>query len=146
MFNDLRNCAEKTIPSLVAHRLRMHVNSLVIGSVNLGFAPNRTDVAAALAEALARSKNRIENLCGSTLAPDELRALQDKYEHECYTALNDGTWIAKFRGRDILRKFAGEFVSGMNYEYFRDLVISQMIESKYRPDGMAKVVQAILAD
>lgn len=85
--------------------------------------------------ALARSKNRIESLCDSTLASKELEDLQRQYESECYTALNVGTWTSRFRGRDILRKFAGEFVTGMNYEYFRDLIITQMSESKYRPDG-----------
>lgn len=135
-----------TVPSLVTHRLRMHVNRLVVGSVNLGFDPGRTDVAAALAEALARSKSRIENLCNSSLASTDLKALEEQYEKECYTALNDGTWISTFRGRDILKKFASELVPGMSYEYFRDLVVTQMSESNYRPHGMAKAVESILAD
>jgi hypothetical protein len=146
VFNLLKDCAKKTIPSLVSHRLRVYVNGLVISTVDLGFNPARTDVAVALSEALARSRNRIDELSNSSLASNELTALQQQYEDECYASLSDGTWIAKFRGRDILRMFAGELVRGMSYEYFRDLVITKMSDNNYRPAGMTRVVESILSD
>jgi hypothetical protein len=122
------------------------VNDLLLKSINLGFDPTRTDIAGALVEALERSKNRIEGLNQSSIDPKSLADLQQRYEDEFQISLRDGTWIAKFRGRDILRRFAGEIVPGMSYEYFRDLIITRMSDSGYRPLGMSKIVQAILED
>ena len=40
----------------------------------------------------------------------------------------------------------GRHTKGMQYEYFRELVISRMAEAGYRPPGMKEVVNAILAE
>jgi hypothetical protein len=58
----------------------------------------------------------------------------------------DSSRLSKFRGRAILRRFAGRLIRGMHYEYFRELVISRMAEAGYRPTGIKDVVNAILAE
>ncbi len=60
--------------------------------------------------------------------------------------LQNESWKKHFKGREILRAFAGEFLQGMRYEYFRDLIISQMVNEGYQPDGMKAVLDQILAD
>ena len=61
-------------------------------------------------------------------------------------ALRGDDWRTCFPGRDILREFAGKYVSGMRYEQFRNLLIGYMTKSRYQPEGMKKVLDAILND
>ena len=58
----------------------------------------------------------------------------------------DGGWTQTFRGRDVLRRFVGRFVTGIGYETFRDLIIARMRDAEYKPAGMKRVIDTILAD
>lgn len=144
VLRELKSCAEETIPELVAHKLRAHVNRVLVSSIDLGFDPARRDTAIALAEAITRSHTRIQQRVSVELAEPQLLALQVEYEATCRAALTDDSWITKFRGRDALRRFAGRQTRGMQYEYFRDLVINRMAEVGYQPIGMGRILSAIL--
>jgi len=56
------------------------------------------------------------------------------------TAVADGTWKAKAKGRDVLRTFCREY--GLNYEHFRNLVITKLKEP---PSELAAIMAKILA-
>ena len=74
-----------------------------------------------------------------------LLEFQRQHERVCSDALADGSWLTTFRGRDVLRRFAGRHTKGMQYEYLRDLVINKMAETGYQPIGMGRVLSEILA-
>lgn len=59
--------------------------------------------------------------------------------------LTSGEWIRSFPGREILTRFVGKAVPGLQYEHFRNLVLAKMRTKEVRPVGMANVVSAILS-
>jgi predicted ATPase len=63
---------------------------------------------------------------------DALMAMQD--------AIADGSWREKCKGRDVLRALCAK--NGLNYEHFRNLVISKMTSP---PQGLAIIMKQILA-
>jgi len=99
-----------------------------------------------LANALGRSRQRIEDLCDSDLNSQKLSELQQRFGQEYQAALKDGSWIKTFRGRDVLSLFTEKFVRGMSYEYFRDLIITRMSELDFKPPGMSQIINSILED
>jgi hypothetical protein len=143
---NLKVCAQETIAALVAHKLRTLVNRQLVSAIDLGFEPTQQSVAEALSQAITRSHARIQKRLGTDISLTALQSAQDEYIAGFTTALADGSWLSKFRGREILRRFAGRHIKGMQYEYFRELVISRMAEAGYRPPGMKDVVNAILAE
>ena len=145
VLNELKSCAEETISELVAHKLRIHANRMLVSSIDLGFDPAREDIAIALSEAIARSQTRMQGRLSGDLAQAALSDSQRRCQQECTSALADGTWVTKFRGRDTLKRFAGRHTNGMQYEYLRDLVIHKMAEAAFQPIGMERVLSAILA-
>src|SRR5262249_1290896 len=54
-------------------------------------------------------------------------------------AVANGGWREKCKGRDLLKKYAGEH--GLNYEHFRNSIIAKM---KSPPPGLAKIMDQIL--
>lgn len=145
VLGGLRDCATATVGDLVAHRLRVLANKQLIAAIDLGFDPARPDIAAALSEAIARSGDRIRARTSDELSLASLERSMTSYRDELDAALIDGTWISKFRGREVLRRFAGRYVHGMAYEYFRDLIINKMAEDNFHPTGMQRIVDQILA-
>jgi predicted ATPase len=140
----LQDCAGETIAALVSHRLRISANRTLVSAIDLRSDPQSTDPARAVAEAIERSNKRIQDRLAGELSQSSLAQEQLKYRNEYASALADGSWVVKFRGRDILARFAGRHVPGMRYEYFRDLIINRMSEAQYRPSGMEAIVQKIL--
>lgn len=144
VLSELQACAESSIPDLVAHRMRAEANRLLVSSIDLGFDLARRDVGVALAEAVERSFERIRTCVAGDVNRAQLAKLEGEHTGRFRASLGDGTWRSVLRGRDILRRFAGKHLSGMQYEYFRDLVINKMAEVGYQPLGMGRVVYAIL--
>jgi len=136
--------ARTTISALVAHRLRTHANRLLVTAIDLGFDSARQDLGTAIGEAIMRSQKRLTERLRDQLSPATLAALESSTVASLEGALRDGSWVKSFRGRDILRRFAGMLVPGMEYEYFRDLIITRMSEARYQPPGMSRVVTTIL--
>lgn len=145
VHNALRVCALKTVPGLVAHKLRVEANRLIVSCIDLGFDPRTTDSAAGIAGAVARSSERIGLRAAAELSPQSIRNLADDYTRSYETALNDGTWMSRFRGRDVLKRLVSDRVQGVSYERLRSLILHRMAAVGYRPVGMKTVVDQILA-
>lgn len=142
----LRQCAQETIPGLVAHKIRTSVNQVIVSSLNLRFDPARTDVGRALAEAAERSLLRMEEKVKQQLTAEVLGREESAATEEARSHLGDDRWLRTFRGRDILRKFVGKYGGGLSYESFRDLIIARMRDAEFQPIGMATVLDKILED
>lgn len=142
----LRTCARETIPKLIQHKLRVHVNAQLVACIDLKTPPDREDAANAISEAVDRSSARITARIQNDLSPTHLTALEAKWHSRFAAAVNDGGCFAYFRGRDILKLVAAKAVRGMPYEYFRDLILSRMKQAGFKPPGMAKIVDTIVAD
>jgi predicted ATPase len=140
----LQNLAHETIPALVLHRLNGMIHARINECVSIGGDPNRHDLGVALAEAVSRSVARLAAEVTATFSPAALAREERTIRATLSAEVKSGAWRKTFRGRDILRLFAGKYVRGMGYDYFRDLVIAKMRDDGYKPAGMAAVVTAIL--
>jgi predicted ATPase len=145
VFEALRTAAEGVLPSLVAEQLRNAVNDKIVSSVNLGADPSNTDAADALFPSIQGTFSRLEDARMSTDI-SALRTQAAEIERRLNDSLYDGSWLREFPGRSILRRFAGEQLTGKaNYEAFRNVIIDQMVDGNYQPPGMLRVIEHIIA-
>ena len=131
---------------LVSHKVRVEIGTELTGGIDLGSDPQSGDVAVELFDAVTRSVERAQQLVETGLSLDEIRKRVTKKREALSDSLSTGEWKKQFRGRDILRKFCGEHVRGMRYEYFRDLVITEMASAGHQPGGMKAILDRILDD
>jgi predicted ATPase len=138
----LTQAASLTIPSLVSHELTAHADKLLVDCLDLRFDPKRSDVGAALSEAVDRAKTKIS---ATPLTKGTLTSLQEEITQRAENELKSGRWMTTFRGRDVLRRFCDIAKLGIAYEVFRGLIIARMREAKYEPPGMRDVIDRILS-
>lgn len=141
----LEHCAKSTIPSLLQHRLRIHANRLLVGAVDLSSDPRRNDASAAISEAVLRSRMRVNERVDTDLNHTSLLALEQELRSKFDGSILDGTWVSQLRGRDVLRCFVAQHVKAIQYEPFRNLILSKMRDDKFQPAGMRALVDIILS-
>jgi hypothetical protein len=140
----LRECAEETVDSLVKVRLNQWVHNHLIRCIDTGFDP-RVGLVDGFREAAERSLNKMSHVLNEKLAKDEITNQKQQIQIELTTALKNNQWKVVFRGRDILNRFVGRYVTETNYEGFRNLIVNRMREGGYQPPGMKNVIEGILA-
>ena len=144
LWEELRTCATETLPQLVRHDLSELANTALIRAVNTRTDPKGTDLVGLLHAAVGKSSERFQDVLVTKLSKaalvEEEKRIRSKYEQ----SLADGSWTNIFRGRDILKRFAGRNASSVSYEVFRKLILSQMSDDGFRPGGMEKIVKKIL--
>lgn len=145
IWDDLRSCAQETLPQIVRHDLAEFANAHLISAIDVGTDPKKGDLVGELFAAAERSKTRVEGLLSTDLSEDKLKGEQERIREQYDSALADGSWHKVFRGRDILRRFAGKRASSVSYEVFRNLIVSRMADRGYQPPGMKAVIDAIIA-
>lgn len=144
-WDELRQCAQDTLPQLIRHELAEYANNTLVRSINLGTDPKAADLAGVLSESVSRSFDKLNSICKSDLSESVLRQREVEARAKYVESIADGTWVSKVRGRDVLKRFVGKHASSVSYEVFRNLLLSQMRDQGYRPTGMEAVVKRILA-
>jgi predicted ATPase len=144
IWDELRECAKRTIPLMVRHELTSHVNTLLVGAIQIQTDPRLeqqfTAVLASVESSITRICNaQTEYLSEALLATKETE-LRDKYT----TSVSNGNWVSEFRGREILKQYVSYKSLPVRYEIFRNLLLSQMSDDGYKPEGMREVVKTIL--
>lgn len=140
----LRECAEETVDSLVKIRMNQWVHSHLIRCIDTGFDP-KLGLVDGFHKAAERSVDKMNRVLNENLTNDELTNQKEQIQVELTTALKNSQWQLVFRGRDILNRFVGQYVPGINYESFRNLIVNRMREVGHQPLGMKQVIEAILA-
>ncbi len=146
VLNALHVCATQTIPTLVAHAMKVHANQALLKCLNLNFDMSRTDAAAGVASAALKSRERMDKVFAEDLTIALLEAQQHSLTEEASKHLKSSEWLSKFHGRDILRRFVNSYATGIRYEPFRDLIIARMRDAEFEPSGMKKILDQILTD
>lgn len=146
ILSALRDCAIETLSTLVDHQLRTYVDRHLLECMDLGFDPGISDSATGLGQAVARVQARVAQKVLSDLSSATLNAKKAEFDKQLQDALATNRWMSQFRGRDILKRFAGRFLRGLPYLAFRDNILARMGDAGYQPLGMARVVNEILAD
>jgi hypothetical protein len=119
------------------------VNSALVSCIRTGFNPT-LGVAQGFRSAAERSKAAVERVLVEQLRLDALIEHEQKTGGLLQSALESGQWKAEFRGRDVLQRFSNLKEIGVGYERFRNLCASRMAEAGYQPEGMKKIVDAIM--
>ncbi len=140
----LRDSAEATLESLIEHHLVSHINETLRGCLDLGYDRSRLDVVSGLCGSIARIDDRLARRKQKELSDENITQMAAEVRTRLRLSLDDGTWIAIYRGRDVLRRFAGTNLKGLPYEAFRDAIIAKMVSLDFKPAGMKKVVNIIL--
>ena len=146
IWDELRQCAQDTIPQLVRHELATAANSALIGAISTKTDPKGADLANLLHQSIARSLERLSEVSETSLTKQALEASEADLRQTYTESLADGTWVAKCRGRDILKRFAGKHATSVSYEVFRNLLLAHMKDLGHRPKGMAIVEKKLWAD
>jgi hypothetical protein len=110
----------------------------------LGFDPSIQDPAAGLSQAVSRVSERVRTKAAKDFSFGELEKMKQEIERTLDRSLADGKWRVEFRGRDILRLFAGRHLKGLPYEAFRDAILARMSDAGFRPAGMAATIEKIM--
>ena len=142
----LMQIAGDQIGELISHKIRVEIGSELVEELNLNSNPQSEDIGAELHRSVVQSIKRVEGRVTSDLGIDDIRRRVDSEREVLRRSLTEGDWKKHFKGREILRVFAGKYVSGMRYEYFRDIIISEMAKSGYQPNGMKAVLDKIVND
>ncbi|MDB5872223.1 MAG: hypothetical protein JWQ07_1665 [Ramlibacter sp.] len=146
VWDDLRQCAVDTLPQLIRHDLAEYANAAIMSSINMKTDPASSDLTTELYEAIQRSVLRINDTNEKRLKLESLVTEEERLMARYQESLADGTWVRVFRGRDILKRFAGTRAKSVSYEVFRNLLLTRMRDANYRPEGMNEVVQRIVSD
>jgi predicted ATPase len=140
----LLSCAQSTLQSLVKEKLATEINSRLVSALNLNIDPNLSSFAPAFYTAATSAHDRLSARLSNELSLNSLEQLEYSVKTELETAIYNGQWKSKFRGRDILKKFTALYGNGIKYEVFRDFVIARMRDANYKPEGIQRVLDSIL--
>lgn len=144
--DELKICARETLRNLIEHHITQKVNECLRKCMGLGFDRSTIEPAEGLYQAVQRVHARLGAKLKAELSQEEIVHVGSTVSAEFAAALDDGTWVSKFRGREVLKRFAGKHVRGIPYEAFRDLILARMVDDSYQPAGMRTVVEMILRD
>lgn len=143
---ELINCAKDTQPVLFRHKMSQFIYGEIMSSLDLGFSPRAKNVETEINNTIRRVKDKIIEKCETRLSPEEIKSKGKEINDGLHSALKSGSWKSEFRGRDILKLFAGKFISGIPYEAFRDAIVARMNDAGFQPPGMKHVIDQILSD
>lgn len=144
--DDLRECAREGMAELIRHELAEFANLTMVRAINTGTDPKAGNLGLALSQAVKRSLNRLQLATAASLSQESLSTKEQELRRKYEEHLASGDWVKSFRGRDILKRYAGKWASGIAYEVFRNLIISQMRDASYQPAGMKTVIDRIIVD
>lgn len=141
----LREAAAALVPRLVLERLQDQVNAGLVGAISVRAAPDTPNPAADLIPSIKGSRTRFAAAARRYISTQALAKAEVKARLTLGESLETDEWLELFPGRLLLSAFVTAFVTGVNYEAFRNLILDQMVDERYEPPGMAEVVAAISA-
>ena len=142
----LREISKCQIRQLISHNIRAKINRDMIDQLRLSVNPNSADIGEEMHRSITSSLERMREQVSATLGVEHIREEVEKEQAVLEKSLSGDGWRRHFKGRDVLRVFAGRYASGMRYEYFRDLIVSLMANTGYQPPGMKSVLDRIATD
>lgn len=142
----LEESAKASKDALIARKLKDWVSRTIWSCIQVGNDPSGQRLAAQLHSSASGSAHRLMQVVHEQLT--EVRILEEKHniDVQLQSDLDAGTWRRTWPGRDILRRFVSAHGDGIAYEVLRNLIIARMRADGYRPAGMRKVIEAVLAD
>lgn len=142
---ELKECAANAMDSLVRHQLETHCNRVLVSSIRTRSDMSRTDLVSALNDTITASLSRLQSAVSQELSEEALQGEEQALRDRLQSALDDGSWVKKFRGRDILKRFVHNNLRGsIGYIAFRDLIVARMRDAGFKPQGMKTVLEQVV--
>lgn len=145
IWDELRQCAQDSLPQIIRHELAEYANQKLVASINTSTDPKAANLSAVLYEATTRSVERLKLVYANELNEASLATVEAAARQKYLESIADGTWTSKVRGRDVLKRFVGKHVQTVTYDVFRNLIISTMKDAGYKPPGMKVIIDQILS-
>ena len=140
---ELREIAKEQIEELVEHAVREKAHQAITGAIRL---KGERKAGEGAAEGVSRRVSEaIEKLAAESkheLSAEELNKVAKARRVALERAIDENEWKKEFRGREILKVFAGRY-GGMRYETMRDMIINIMAERNQRPPGILRILERI---
>jgi predicted ATPase len=143
VLDGLETAARKVVPTMLIHKMRTYVNSAILNCIDMGFSPNVSAVGIAIHDAVTRSSSRLDDVIDKKLSKANLVNLEQTLRDELNQSFADGSWTKTLPGREILKQFVTIERVSVGYESFRNLIVSKMAETGYKPQGMASIFSKI---
>jgi predicted ATPase len=140
----LRDCASLIVDRLVLERVQDEINAEFRKALNIGAAPDSSQIAVDLKPSIDGSASRVSVLA-SQLSLETLETRVSTAREELRVALEDGSWLEGFPGRLVLHRFAERHVGGVKYETLANVILGKMVERQVAPEGMRVVLERVLA-
>jgi hypothetical protein len=141
----LLECAGETLSDLVRHELESRANGALVSAIKTRTPREVKEIGPALREAVEASGARVAEAIEKTLTLKALSEDETLSRARLAADLKTTGWLHTFRGRDVLKRFVAHYGRGVSYEAFRDLVLARMRDANFKPEGMRKVLDEILA-
>lgn len=145
VLSDLKRAARATVPKIARYKLTRYANECLVGSISLAFDPAADDVAGELSKASMRSALSLQKMASNGLSEENLRAKEQAINADIEMAFADGSWKKVLPGREVLKAFLSPLDLGIQFTMFRSLLVNRLADKDEKPEGMMKVVNAILA-
>ena len=142
----LRQIAAEQIGKLVLHKINSEANATLLRDLRFNSNPMSEDLATEVHGSITKAIGEMNNRLSADLNVDSIRGKVIAERTKLEESLQTADWKKHFRGRDVLSAFCGKYIPGMRYEYFRNLVLSQMSSANHEPEGMKTVLDQILKD
>jgi hypothetical protein len=146
IIDRLGEAARDVVPNMLIHKMRQFVYSCIVNSLDLGFSPETATIGRDLNAAAVRSVARMNTALADKIDQASLEQQEKTFRAEFELSFSDGSWAKNLPGRDILRRFVHIEQIPVNYEVFRNLIVSKMAERGFKPVGMKQIVDRIVAD
>ncbi len=114
----LQSIAEETLDGLVYAQLQSKIGKELNSCISTKINPDSSQYSSELCKAVKDSSRKIAELAKSTLNEKSIGILERELRAKYSGDLKSGQWRKTFRGRDILKKFCGEYARGTKYEHF----------------------------
>ena len=138
----LLSIARHHIDRLVTIQLQAYVNKTLVDKIQVRTEGDQP-ISNILEHYARKSADDVKQVVGDELTGGKIREQEKLYRGRLEEALKSEEWKREFRGRDILKKFVGEYCQGIKYDRFRNMVVNRMRQERHEPPGMRTVLRQI---
>ncbi len=141
--NELKTLAISTQKFHLRHKLHEFVENEIYKCINIRV-DEEGELYKEFYEASKMTQKDINEKLSNELSEKNLKKKLLYIKNKMATSLKTDEWKKEYRGRNILKIFVSKYGQGINYEHFRNLIVSRMKIAVFRPEGMKDVIDKIL--
>lgn len=142
----LRTSAAETTDRLVQHEIERSTELSMKQAIKVNSRRDAEFDPQQLRHLIEASAKNLAEIVAELLEDDTIVQKTEEVRRLKEQELTSELWKMSFRGRDVLKRFSHSHLSGVDYEKFRNLILSKMRNAKFQPVGMSAVISQIESD